>query len=71
MATSERLQVRYVLPTGQGLLTSRLLECISDHKKGKDHSYDHLPNYEIAEAIADQNTVLMVQVAESGTVGVD
>ena len=70
MSRKENFQLRYVLPTGQSLLTTRLMECISDHKRGKTHIYDHFPSYDVAMAIADQNTVLIVQVSESGPIGV-
>ena len=67
--TTKTSQQRYILPTSNSLLCYRLMECLTDHKRGKEHKYDHFPTYNLSMAVSDQNTVLAVQVSEEGRLG--
>ena len=62
-------RARYVLPTGVSLLNNKILEMMQAHSKGKDYKYDHFPLVRMSEAINDQNTVIISQASDSGTLG--
>lgn len=66
---SNTSQQRYVLPTSNSLLSYRLMECLADHKKNKDHKYDHFPTYNLSMAATDQNTLLITEVSAQGRLG--
>lgn len=60
---------RYLLPTGRSLLANKCLEMMYAHTRGKDYKYDEQPLYHTAEAIADQNTIIIVATNEQGLYG--
>tara|TARA_S200000501_G_C20615940_1_gene652377 strand:+ start:253 stop:471 length:219 start_codon:yes stop_codon:yes gene_type:complete len=62
-------RARYVLPTGISILQNKVLEMMQAHSSGKDYKYDHFPLVRMSEAINDQNTVIISQATDSGTLG--
>jgi hypothetical protein len=62
-------RARYVLPTGISILNNKVLEMMQAHSRGKDYKYDHFPLVRMSEALNDQNTVIISQATDSGTLG--
>ncbi len=64
-----RTRPRYIMPTGRSMLANKCLEMMHAHLKGKDYKYDSQPYYRASEALADQNTLLIVIATEEGHLG--
>ena len=60
---------RYILPTGKSLLNNQCLEMMHSHINSNAYKYDNKPVYRIAEAVNDQNTVLIVFATDQGHFG--
>jgi|18_taG_2_1085343.scaffolds.fasta_scaffold07254_2 hypothetical protein len=64
-----RTKSRYILPTGKSLLTNQCLEMMHAHLNSQAYKYDDKPFYRIAEAVSDQNTLVIVFATEDGHYG--
>lgn len=62
-------KARYVLPTGKSILNNQCLEMMHAHSNSKAYKYDNKPVYRIAEAVSDQNTLLIVFSTDEGHFG--
>ena len=60
---------RYIMPTGKSLLSNKCLEMMHAHANMNAYKYDDRPIYRMAEAVADQNTLIIVLATEQGHYG--
>lgn len=60
---------RYIMPTGKSLLSNKCLEMMHAHASMNAYKYDDRPIYRMAEAVADQNTLIIVLATEQGHYG--
>ena len=61
--------IRYQLITPISLLSNRIIEAIGAHSNGVPYVYDNYPAYQISAALADNDTIMISQVSETGAVG--